>query len=170
MPRSNVQAAGDAPQFWDPAMGSVTAKLFQEQNEKLKQSIERIKAHPFRINHIRTSLWVGAVVVTIVGFYFFTQGISLTSSHSSIQIDLRFLILPFLAPFAYSAYIKNLQRDLVCSLFAQKHGWIYNPSKNLEHAKKLASLGNGGTGWHFIQLLEGTFYVHSGEREKLSYV
>ena len=137
--QNTTQTPSSAQAFWDPVGEAVTVKTFVKQNELLQERLKSIQQNPYKLKRNRSLLWllacVGEALVLFLLYLYFSNSLGSRRYERMSGV----VILPFLPVFAYIAYIKKLQNDLVCSLFAQTHGWVYNPDPSQAHWKLLAA-------------------------------
>lgn len=158
-------AAAAQQSFWDPVGPTVTPATFRQAIEKLDKKLQSLREHPRRMLWIMRGLWIFGIVATLL-----LLAAPLVFDTQHWNVDGRIIIFFFAPALGYRAYIKKLQTDMVCHLFADQHGWVYNPDDSHVHWSALASAfpqifrkGTGGQAvtdefWGNVQI-EGSSYA-----------
>lgn len=148
--------------MWDPAGEKIIAEQFTAELQSLKQKLQQYQANPKIIQKKRKFF-------LRVGFIFLIIACSVIVFLSIILKDPEILKISYIGLLGFGPLliqykeVRDLERDLLNILIAEKQGWLYDPHIDYQRAKSLAKklpkafkIGNSGT-----QHLENQFWGHA---------
>lgn len=124
--------------IWDPAGEGPNEQYLESRNKKNTELYEYYKAHPKKI---RRNIFI------LVGLAVFGYVLMLISPFSTFFLAMfdsldeagGILALPIAPLLIYWIRIRNLQKDLIKKLVADRNNWFYSPSEDILHLQKIKS-------------------------------